>query len=69
MKAMVGYGDETVEQVQARHKTKHKEPAARGTTNKAEPVTASTAEPKKSELDKLAALMANAKPRPAPPVS
>lgn len=65
MKAMVGYGDETVEQVQARHKSKSSKPSSKASTPEATPA----AKPKKSELDKLAALMANAKPRLAPPVS
>ena len=65
MKAMVGYSDETVEQVQARLKAKQSKP----TTKSSESAQVSTAVPKKSELDKMAALLANAKPRPAPTVS
>lgn len=64
MKAAVGYSDETVDQVLARHKARS---TARGTpAKKGAPPPSSV--PRKSELDKLAALKAGGKPRPAPPV-
>ena len=64
VKAMVGYGEETVEEVQARHAAQDKEP----TRGSKEPPGVSSAPPPKKEMDKLALLMANAKPHPQTPV-
>lgn len=70
MKASVGYDPRSVDEVLAEHKRRHDEPAPRpGIKGRPAPPTVSAAAPKKSEMDKLAALLANAKPRPAPPTS
>jgi len=70
MKAHVGYDERTVDEVVAEHKRRNTEPAPRTTAKgKPAPPTVSAAVPRKSEMDKLAALLVNAKPRPAPMTS
>ena len=64
MKALVGYSGKSVDQVLAEQKQKH-EPKASGSKGGAKAPAPASA-PRKSELDKLAALIANAKPRQRP---
>lgn len=63
MKAHVGYDDRTVDEVIAEQERRHKE----AETTSAAKVEAGATKPKQSEVDKLNALMANAKPREPPP--
>lgn len=67
MQAAFGFIDKDVDEVLAEHKRRDAErkPARTRATRKSaqEP---STATPRTSEVDKLAALMASAKPRPQP---
>ena len=64
IKAMVGYGTETLEEVQARHRAKEKAPTRDASTAP----ELSTAPSPKKEMDKLNAMLANAKPREHHPV-
>lgn len=65
MMALVGYSDKTVDQVQAEQDARHKErdKAAKAGTSHA-PRVGTGVQPRQSELDKMRAMLAVAKPRP-----
>jgi hypothetical protein len=63
MKAAFGYSDKTPDQVLAEQKRRHDEPSPKGKSRRSAKVNTS-AVPQQSELAKMQALLANAKPRP-----
>jgi hypothetical protein len=64
MKAAFGYSNKTPDQVLAEQKARNKEPSGSKPKRNAR-AEVSTATPKASELAKMQALLAGAKPRPA----
>ena len=64
MKALVGYGDKTIEQVKAEQEARSKGKAPKG--EKSAPKKAGETKPAPAQLDALNRLLANAKPRPRP---
>lgn len=64
MKAAFGYSDKTVEQLRQERSKKSPKSAGKGATPARAP---SGGTPRPSELAKLQALLAGAKPHPAPP--
>jgi hypothetical protein len=66
MKAAFGYSDKTPDQVLAEQKRKNDRTPTSSKGRPAKAAELSTAAPRASELEKMRALMAGAKPRPAP---